>query len=350
MDWPRGIIQLATGGGKTHIAMALHEYYNTKSLFLVHRKDLVTQTAARFKQFLGITPTTMIEGAVFPGDPNITIATIQTLIALNKNNRSMPFLQGIEQVFFDEAHMIGSSLDKGNSFVKLSELLTNTYIRWGLTATPLMRDKYSNWLLKGVTGELLYTKSSIDLINTGNLVAPIVKILQSPAMMNCPNTWPECYDSGIILNAGRNNLIIEQLKTIEKPCIIMCRQIAHANILQNTAKQYGYYLPILQGSSPKADRDQAIAMLKSKKLDAIICTTIFDEGIDIPELRSIILAGAGRSAIKQIQRIGRLLRKAQGKQGVTVIDFNDGSSKLLQKHSKERMKVCKEQGFEINIP
>ena len=82
MGWPRGVIQLATGGGKTHVAMALYEYYNEPSLFLVHRKDLVTQTAKSFSKFLNISPTTMIEGEIIPGDKNITIATIQTLSSL----------------------------------------------------------------------------------------------------------------------------------------------------------------------------------------------------------------------------------------------------------------------------
>lgn len=350
MSWSRGIIQLATGGGKTLVAIALYEYYNTSTLFLVHRKDLVTQTAERFKEFLGITPTTMLEGAIIPGDKNITIATIQTLSSLIEGGKILPFLSDIKQVFFDEAHLIAASLAKGNSFVKIAGLLDNAHIRWGLTATPFMRDQYSNWLLKGVTGEVLYTKSSKELIDTGYLAPPKITLLKAPLISNCPGSWPECYDSAIVLNAGRNMLIIEQLKTIDKPCIIMCKQIAHAEIMQNYAAQEGFNLPILQGSSSKTDRENTIKKLKTGKIDSIICTTIFDEGIDIPELKSIILAGAGRSTIKQIQRIGRLLRKAKGKQGVTVIDFDDGSTKILQKHSKERIKICKEQGFEINIP
>ena len=350
MGWPRGVIQLATGGGKTHVAMALYEYYNEPSLFLVHRKDLVTQTAKSFSKFLNISPTTMIEGEIIPGDKNITIATIQTLSSLIEAGKVLPFLLNIKQVFFDEAHLIAASLAKGNTLVTVSNLLENAHMRWGLTATPFMRDKYSNWLLKGVTGEILYTKSSQDLIKTGDLTPPKITILQAPLISNCPQTWPECYDAGVVLNSGRNELIIKQLATIKKPCIIMCKQIAHANILQNYAKQSGYHIPILQGSSPAEERTRIVYDLKKVKQPVVICTTIFDEGIDIPELKSIILAGAGRSAIKQIQRIGRLLRKSVGKQEVTVIDFNDGCAKLLQKHSKERIKICREQGFEINIP
>jgi superfamily II DNA or RNA helicase len=350
MEWPRGIIQLATGGGKTLVAIALYEYYNEPTLFLVHRKDLVTQTAERFKEFINVTPTTMIEGAVIPGDKNITIATIQTLSNLMEKGQLLPFMQGIKQVFFDEAHLIAASIAKGNSFVKVGSALENAHMRWGLTATPFMRDKYSNWLLKGVTGEVLFSKSSKDLIASGHLAPPKITILDSPNIPSCPDSWPACYDSGIVLNTARNFLIVEQLKTIDKPCIIMCKQVAHAKILQNAAKMRGYTVPILQGSSSQEERADVVADLISKKLDTIICTTIFDEGIDIPELKAIILAGAGKSAIKQIQRIGRLLRKSKGKQGVTVIDFFDRSNKVLVKHSKERIKICKEQGFEVNIP
>ncbi len=89
--------------------------------------------------------------------------------------------------------------------------------------------------------------------------------------------------------------------------------------------------------------------MKSGVLDGIIASTIFDEGIDLPNIQTVILAGGGKSEIKNLQRLGRGLRKTTGKVSLKLVDFIDTGSKTLKKHSEIRKGIWEEQGFVVKI-
>ena len=69
-----------------------------------------------------------------------------------------------------------------------------------------------------------------------------------------------------------------------------------------------------------------------------IASVIFDEGIDCKPLDTLILAGGGKSPTRALQRIGRILRKFEGKEDAIAVDFMD-NCKYLQAHSKKREKI-----------
>jgi superfamily II DNA or RNA helicase len=212
-----------------------------------------------------------------------------------------------------------------------------------------MRDEYSNQLLMGCTGDIIFEINNDTLIKAGHLTKPKVIIIKIPPV-TCPKSWPECYESAIILNSNRNNRIISELKKVPTPAIVMVNRISHAKALQSLAKTKGFSspaIPIIRGSSSTEVRTQTISNLQSGKIKHIIATNIFDEGMDMPELRSIILGGGGKSKVAMLQRIGRGLRKASGKQMFTLIDFNDTSGYILKSHSKQRREVWENEGFEI---
>jgi superfamily II DNA or RNA helicase len=251
-----------------------------------------------------------------------------------------------QQLFFDEAHLCGAKLDKGNQFILLARQFRHAMLRWGLTATPFMRDQYSNQLLMGTTGDILFDISNNKLIKLGYLTKPKVTIIKMDPVSG-PKSWPECYESGIVLNEDRNLRIISELKKVPTPAIVMVTRVVHASILANIAKQQGLFLPVIQGTSSTEERADAISNLQSGKLKHIIATTVFDEGMDLPELRSIIHAGGGKSRQAMLQRIGRGLRIAKGKHSFALIDFKDTSGYILKRHSKTRRDVWIEEGFDI---
>jgi len=85
-------------------------------------------------------------------------------------------------------------------------------------------------------------------------------------------------------------------------------------------------------------------------LDVLVASKIFDQGIDIPQLDALILAGSGKSSARALQRIGRVIRNYPGKEKAIVVDFYD-NCKFLREHSKARLKVYKtEPGFQIKMP
>jgi len=343
--WPRGILHMATGSGKTECAAAMIQMTTpAPTLFLVHRKDLLYQTKERFEKY-GIVCGILGDGNKYIG--NVTVATIQTIAAMMRAGKDCSFLAGFEQVFFDEAHLIAATLDKGNTFSKVSALLTGAFMRWGLTATPFMRDKYSDRILEGVTGDILFAIKSKELVNQDFLTPPTVKIIQTTKIKGCKKGWPDCYTDGIVLNSGRNWQILELAKKAPKPCLILVNQVDHGKILVAEASAQGTQIPFLSGIDTSTSRQAHIKKMKAGALPILIASTIFDEGLDIPNLRTIILAGAGKSKIKMLQRVGRGMRLNEDKTEVVIYDFNDTSAPILQRHTKLRMETWNEEGFKI---
>lgn len=335
--WPRGVIQVATGGGKTEMAIGLIEIVARPTLFLVHLKSLLRQTQERIQKY-GLDC-----GIVGDGEKEIkycTVATVQTLWNMMKNGEA-GWLEDIEMVIFDEAHLIAAKTDKGNIFNSVSEALPRAYIRVGLTATPFQKDEYSNLLLAGATGQVVYTKTNRELIDEGWLSEAVVHLYEMPVDKKVPNSWPEAYEYGVVLNNKRNKDIRTLIEKYPSPVLVMTQRIEHGEALS------GPGVPFLCGDDDTETRAKVVEELRNGVVDALVVSTIFDEGIDIPEIRTVILAGGGKSVVKGLQRLGRGLRKTKDKSLVHVVDFTDKSTRWLKSHSRTRKKLWKEQGFEI---
>jgi superfamily II DNA or RNA helicase len=82
-------------------------------------------------------------------------------------------------------------------------------------------------------------------------------------------------------------------------------------------------------------------------LPVLIATTIFDEGVDVSGINCLFLAGGGKSMRQLLQRIGRGLRKKADGSGIEVYDVLDYHNEHLARHTLERYKVYKSEGFDI---
>jgi superfamily II DNA or RNA helicase len=96
-------------------------------------------------------------------------------------------------------------------------------------------------------------------------------------------------------------------------------------------------------------RTQSIDDLRSNDVKCMIATTLADEGLDVPTLDSVIMAGGGASATRVNQRIGRTLRKdKKGKKKMSIVVMYEHNAKHLVKHAtKVRRLIKKEPEFEI---
>ena len=89
-------------------------------------------------------------------------------------------------------------------------------------------------------------------------------------------------------------------------------------------------------------RQQAYADLQSGELKLIVATTIADLGLDLPVLRSLVLAALGKSSVRHLQRIGRAVRPAPGKSAAMIVDFDDGHVHgWFKRHEAARRKIEK---------
>jgi len=168
-----------------------------------------------------------------------------------------------------------------------------------------------------------------------------------PNTPGVPNSWPECYEMGIVIHRERNAKIIECIRDAKKPVLVFVQRIGHGELLADMAKDAGMTVPFLCGNDPSSVRMRTIKQLQTGKADSVIANVIWDEGVNIPAIRTLVLAGGGKSQIKTLQRLGRGLRLDEGKDTVEVIDFFDRSTRWLRQHSAAREKVWKSQGFVI---
>jgi superfamily II DNA or RNA helicase len=361
--WPRGVLHMSTGSGKTELATAMIQMAVVPTIFFVHLTHLLDQAYERLQKY-GVLAGRIGSGHYEINSP-VIVTTVQSIGAILRNgvprrskkkditptpeqvkkrNEIIKLLAGMHQVFFDESHIIASKGEGANMLKGINDLLPRAYMRWGLTATPFMRDKYSNLLLESAAGDVLYCKPSSELIEEGWLTPPEITMVDTNSQWGLGKIreWRDIYDLGVVLNDHRNGMIASIAKDLPTPCLILCKRKVHAEIL---AKKLN--IPVISGDLKGEDRTKAIKDIRSGKLPMAVATTVFDEGVDIPEIKSIVLAGGGKSQVKSIQRIGRGLRLAENKDKVIIYDFYDLHHKMLMKHSKERLKTYEGEGFEV---
>ena len=347
--WPRGVLEIATGGGKTLTAGAMITMTNVPTAFIVHREHLLDQTIAEFKK-LNIEVGRVSAGICEP--KKVTVASVQTLHSAKKTQdwNRLGWVSDVQQIFYDEAHTLASKIDSANTFTGVCNLFENAHMRWALTATAFRKDKFSNWILEGVAGSVLYKIKSEKLISEGHLTPPSIKMIEVQADWNTKNIWPTCYDLGIVMNKTRNLHVVNEAAVLPTPCLIMVDQISHGNLIQKLMKEkLGRDVPFVRGDTSKQDRLKYIQDCKNNLIPFMIASTIFDEGLDIPNLKSLILAGGKKSEIRSLQRLGRGLRTSSGKNTVEIIDFYDTFPKILKKHSDERLETWNSEGFVVTI-
>ena len=124
--------------------------------------------------------------------------------------------------------------------------------------------------------------------------------------------------------------------------------VKQAEYLQATLKQRGENINILYGKSKMKERLATAKGLQDGSIRAVICTTIWDEGMDIPALKKIILGSGGKSQVKLLQRLGRGLRIHKDKKTVEIIDFQDNHHPMVRRHAVERLKRYREEGFDVS--
>lgn len=114
-----------------------------------------------------------------------------------------------------------------------------------------------------------------------------------------------------------------------------------------------HYMLSLRGSvlvhskMPKKHRREAMEEFKAGNIEIMIATSLADEGLDLPNVHTLVMVSGGRSAQKTIQRASRALRRAPGKDTAIIHDFKDTFHPLAQAHSKKRIKCYKELGCSI---
>ena len=337
----RGVIWHPTGAGKTEVMIELARSIGRPGLVLVHRKDLMYQTMQRFQKTLGCGEETI--GIIGDGywEPRIiTVATFQTLYARVKER--LPEVErwlreDIIQVHVDEAHHLPAK-----SYERVMAQLWSARWRLGYSATPDKEgDLETFFKVAGFLGPTVHRVTPDELAEQGYLVPVDVFMIEMPSSPVTYKNWPEAVQYGIIDNHVRNQRIIDLanrlVQTGSGPVVILVERLEHGKLLADRLS-----VGFMAGSASSEERQQAWDDLREGRRNIIVASVIADEGLDIPPLAYLILAGGGKAPHRTIQRIGRGMRTAEGKDRLYVFDFSD-EGKYLAKHAKRRRQTYEEQ-------
>jgi ATP-dependent helicase IRC3 len=334
----RCIIKSPTGSGKTVILAALLKALEGKQgVIFFTRKQLVHQTHKFLKKH-GIDV-----GVAFGDGVDIKPITLCTVQSIDKILDS--HLDTAEFIIFDEVHEFA----KGKVNSKVIKAFTNAHVRIGMTAT-VPKDPISKLTLIGGLGKVLEGNDAEELVKEGFLTEPIINIVDLPddtEEEDSKSTYFEVYDKYIVNNDNRNKYIADLTKKISKAnetskTLIIVKNLSHAEALHKL-------IPgslKLEGKDSLEDRDAGIKEFTSTGSQVIIGTTIFQTGVDIPEISHLINARGLKSEIATLQAMGRALRIHESKKLVYIYDFYD-KAPYLNTHARARIRSYKSLKFRI---
>ena len=348
----RGVLVLPTAAGKTFIALKAIDVLKTQTLIIVPTLDLIDQWRKRIQECLGV------EAGVVGGGENIirmiTVATYDSAYsqAPQLGNRFM-FL------VFDEVHHLASP-----GYMQIGEMYIAPY-RMGLTATYERSDQRHALLplivgdpvysidIEELTGKHLspyiYEKVSVELTpeeqQTYEVEMSVFKnylhqrhiILKSPAdfqkFIMTTGRDPHAREALLARNRAlrvavnseaKLNQLAQMLETYKNEKILIFT--LYNDLVYTISRRF--LIPAVTHQTPREERREILTNFGNSKYKVIVTSQVLDEGMDVPDASVGLILGGTGSNREYVQRLGRLLRKKEGK-----------TAKLVEIISKETVEV-----------
>jgi superfamily II DNA or RNA helicase len=341
----RGVLELCTNSGKSGVMAGIMQVIDQPALIFTHTLILLHQTWERMVTRLGCNIGLIGDGVWAPD--KFTVGMVQSISnrLAAENQDCLDYLSGIKVLLVDEAHHL-AALTWYEIFLK-----ANAFWRIGLSGTAFQDSHVEDYRLMGATGPLIPRIENKTLIERGISSRPTVWTVENHDSVNRGASFQQAYRQGIEESVSRNSLVCKvACKFIRqnKQVFMMVTRISQGEILQRILDASGYATAFIWGTTPAKTRRQVLQDFKTRNgLDCVISSTICDEGMDVPAIDVLILAGGGVGKTRLLQRIGRALRKKDGVNVCDIVDFWDFSHPTLLKHSRKRIRICEKEGFEV---
>jgi len=316
----KGLVVAATGVGKTYLA-AFDSINFKRVLFLAHREEILRQAEQTFKTVSPATRTGFYTGERKDSEAEACFASVQTL---SRKGHLENFSPGyFDYIVVDEFHHAAA-----DSYLAVINYFKPEFLL-GLTATPFRMDNRDIFAL--CDDNVIYEIYLKDAINRDLL---------------CPFKYYGIYDQADydrveyrqgryvvedlereLSRQERADLVMEKYRLLAgEKALGFCVSINHAEYMARYFSENGVPAVCVHsgggsGSSYYLSRTEAVSALEEGSIKVVFTVDIFNEGVDIPSIDTVMFLRPTESFVVFLQQLGRGLRKEDGKVHLTVLDF-----------------------------
>jgi len=349
----RRLLVSPTASGKSLMIYSLVRYYvhkGMKILLVVPTTSLVEQMYKDFIEYGWDAKNNchrIYSGREITNTNEVTITTWQSVFRMEKS-----FFKDYDVIIGDEAHLF-----KSKSLVNIMTKLEHAKYRFGFTGT-LDGTQTHKWVLEGLFGPSYKVTKTEKLMKEGHLSQLDIQCL----VLKHPPKKFETYEDELqylISHEQRNNFITNLALDLKGNTLILYSRVeTHGAILYekiNNIKHTDRKVFFVHGGVD-AEQRESIREITENERNAIIVASYgtFSTGINIKRLHNVIFASPSKSRVRNLQSIGRVLRKGKDKVKAILYDIGDDCTYNSRKnytlnHLIERIKIYNEENFNYEI-
>ena len=349
----RKLLISPTASGKSLMIYSIVRYYvdkGQKILLIVPTTSLVEQMYKDFQDYGWDAESychKIYSGREKTNEYDVTITTWQSVYKLDRS-----FFEDYGCIIGDEAHLF-----KSKSLVQIMTKLHHAKFRFGFTGT-LDGTQTHKWVLEGLFGPSYKVTKTAELMKQGHLSQLDIQCL----VLKHPPQKFETYEDEIqyLIGHEQRNKFITNLSLDLKgnTLVLFSRVEAHGAVLYdliNTRKQNDRKSFFVHGGVDAEERE-LVREITERENNAIIVASYgtFSTGINIKNLHNVIFASPSKSRVRNLQSIGRVLRKGKDKNKEVLYDISDDCSTKTRRnytlnHLIERIKIYNEENFNYEI-
>ena len=341
LKYGRQLLLSPTASGKSLIIYLLARWYNKKTVIIVPTTSLVEQMAKDFEEYGYDKKICKIYSGQQVFDSDITITTWQSFSKAPKD-----VLESFDVVVGDEAHLFKAQTLKG-----ILEKMKKTSIRIGTTGT-LDGSEVHRLQLEGLFGPCKKVISSSELMEEGTIANINIDCIVLKHKKCHTMSYQEEMDY-LVSSEERNSFITNLVASLKGNTLVLFQYVEkHGEVLYPMLDGRVDDLHYVYGGTDTADREAVREIVEKSESSVILASYgTFSTGVNIKRIDNIVFASPSKSRIRNLQSIGRGLRKVEGKESMRLFDIADDLQydNYTLEHLKERINIYNEENFPYEL-
>jgi superfamily II DNA or RNA helicase/SOS-response transcriptional repressor LexA len=322
----RGLVVLATGLGKTWLAAFDSKQMGARRvLFIAHREEILNQAASTFSRIKPSARIGFYRGQQRDIHVDILCASVQTLGKIEHLERFKP--QHFDYIVIDEFHHAAAP-----TYHRLLNYFTPAFML-GLTATPDRTDNAN--ILSLCDDNLVYESDLFSGVNE-KLLVPFhyYGIFDDVDYQSIP--WrngrfdPELLTNKLATLARASHALNSWNVHKQQRTLAFCVSKRHADYMSDYFSNKGVRSAAVYSDS-RLSRGEALEQLADSRLQILFSVDLFNEGIDLPSIDTVMMLRPTESKILFLQQLGRGLRRHEQKDKLVILDFVANHQSFLHK-------------------